>query len=140
VPLIISVPGIDKTDGQTSESIVELIDLYPTLAELCGLAQEQPEILQGKSLAAYIKDGKAPGKGEIAYTISYTGKGATIRNERWRYTRWDEEIAEGNEELYDHLVDPEEHINLADDPDKRDMLEEMRKQFEAARKRARTKL
>ena len=76
----------------------------------------------------------------MAYTISYGGKGATVRSGRWRYTRWGEDIADGNEELYDHLDDPEEQVNLALDRKHRDVLEQMRQQFELARKKARTKL
>ena len=138
IPLIISVPGAGKNNGNTCESIVELIDLYPTLTELCGLSLEQPEILQGKSLAGYLT-GKEKEPGEsIAYTISFGGKGATVRSDRWRYTRWGENVEDGNEELYDHQSDPEEHINLADDPKNQEILEEMRGKFELARKKART--
>ena len=141
VPLIISVPaGSRKNTGKSCESIVELIDLYPTLTELCGFTREQPEILQGKSLAGYLVDDGLDPASSLAYTISYRGKGGTVRSEKWRYTRWGEHIEDGNEELYDHLNDPEEHINLAYDGKHRKSLEEMRGQFELARKKARTSL
>ena len=51
-----------------------------------------------------------------------------------------ESIEKGNEELYDHQTDPEEHINLADDPKNQEILEDMREKFELARNKARTKL
>ncbi len=140
VPLIISVPGTGKDAGNTCESIVELIDLYPTLTELCGLSHEQPEILQGRSLAGYLIENKTEAGESLAYTTSYGGRDASIRSDRWRYTRWGEEIEEGNEELYDHFSDPEEHINLADNPENQEILEEMRGKFELARKKARTNL
>lgn len=140
VPLIISVPGSRKNTGKSCESIVELIDLYPTLTELCGLSTEQPEILQGKSLAGYLVDNGSAPESSLAYTISYRGKAGTVRSERWRYTRWGEDINEGNEELYDHQSDPEENINLAYERKHRKSLEEMRSQFELARQKARTSL
>ncbi len=99
-----------------------------------------PAILQGKSLAGYLTGKEKDPGASFAYTISYGGKGATIRSDRWRYTRWGENVEDGNEELYDHLSDPEEHVNLADKMDKRKSLEEMRSKFELARTRARTKL
>jgi len=139
VPLIMSVPGAGKNNGNICESIVELIDLYPTLTELCGLAHEQPEILQGKSLVGYLSNSKPKPDESLAYTISFGGKGATVRSDRWRYTRWGEKIAEGNEELYDHSADPEEHINLAGDPGNMEILDEMREKFELARTKARSK-
>ena len=140
VPMIISCPGGKENFGNTCESIAELIDLYPTLTDLCGFSDDQPGILQGKSLAGYLTGNKT-GQGEsLAFTISYGGKGATIRSERWRYTRWGEKVENRNEELYDHFNDPEEHINLADDPDRREILEEMRGKFEMARRKARTKI
>lgn len=140
IPLIISHPGSTAKHGSTCETIAELIDLYPTLSELCGLQEDQPDILQGRSLTAYLK-GELPNTGEsLAYTISFGGRAASIRTSRWRYTRWGEEIAEGNEELYDHQQDPEEHGNLAYDPGLQELLSELRAQFEKARYRARSGL
>ena len=76
----------------------------------------------------------------LAYTISYGGKGATLRSDRWRYTRWGEDVKEGNEELYDHLNDPEEHVNLANDPKMQEILAGMRKKFAHARTKTRAKI
>lgn len=140
VPMIISYPGFKENHGATCEAITELIDLYPTLSELCGLSDKQPEILQGNSLAPYILNNKPVDIESLAYTISYAGKGITIRTNNWRYTRWGEDAEDVNEELYDHNNDPEEHHNLAQDPKQKRTLEELREQFEEARRRARTKI
>ncbi len=140
IPMIISYQGVDKTHGSCNESIAELIDLYPTLTDLCGFTQEQPEILQGKSLAGTIL-GTAPDHIEsTAYTVTRGGRGASLRSDRWRYTRWGEEAGAGNEELYDHQEDPEEHSNLVNQPGKKKILATMREEFELARKKARTSL
>jgi len=138
IPMIISYPGAGLTNGTTCESITELIDLYPTLTELCGLANEQPEILQGKSLAGIVRGTGTMNGESLAYTVTYGGRGATLRSHRWRYTRWGEEIEAGNEELYDHLNDPEEHTNLANDPEMQKTMAQMREKFDLARKTART--
>ena len=138
VPLIISYPGNEKGHGTTFDPITELIDLYPTLTELCGLEASQPAILQGKSLAGYImKNHRIKGE-KPAYTISYGGKSATLRSERWRYTRWGENVEKGNEELYNHQNDPEEHVNLATDPKMQGIMVKMREKFVQARMKART--
>ena len=137
IPLIISHPGSKEKQGSTCASITELIDLYPTLSELCGLQEEQPSILQGISLAAYVNGTHSAEQKSLAYTISYKGDAASIRTKRWRYTRWGEEITDGNEELYDHLQDPEEHRNLAYDPGLKQELSDLRSKFEQARNRAR---
>ena len=141
-PLIISVPGEEYADnhGTTCSSIVEFIDLYPTLVDLCGLYSEKPEILQGNSLLNYIKDSNAVNQDNYAYTITNRGNAGTLRTDRWRYTRWGEDIEPGNEELYDHYRDPEEHVNLADNPGNMDILEEMRKKYEEVRSKARSGL
>jgi len=76
----------------------------------------------------------------LAYTISYGGKGASLRTDRWRYTRWGEEVDIKNEELYDHLIDPEEKNNLANQPEQQEILIGMRSKFENARKKARTEI
>jgi iduronate 2-sulfatase len=139
VPMIISDPSYKKNHGATYNSISELIDLYPTLTELCGLEDKQPEILQGLSLASLVKGEKSRTEKSVAYSIT-NAKGGSIRTDRYRYTRWGEKIEEGNEELYDHFKDPEEHVNLADNLDQKVVLNEMREKFETARKKARTKL
>ena len=141
-PLIISVPGKDYSNnyGTTNSSIVEFIDLYPTIAELCGLRSEIPEILQGNSLVDYIRDSELSNPEGYAYTITNQGRAGTIRTDRWRYTRWSEDVESGNEELYDHYNDPEEHVNLADDPERFGVMEDMRRKYEMVRDKARTGL
>ncbi|MBT3382227.1 MAG: sulfatase [Prolixibacteraceae bacterium] len=139
VPMIISDPNNKSNNGTSDKSITELIDLYPTLAELSGLSEKQPKILQGNSLAGLISGKNSSLKKTVAYTIT-GGKGATIRTDRWRYTRWGEEIDTGNEELYDHKNDPEEHFNLVQTTDKQNILIELRKSFEQARKKARMEI
>lgn len=136
-PLIISVPGRDYIEkyGSTENSVTELLDLYPTLTELCGYGNETPSILQGESLAGILK-GTENGKiKDYAYTI--INGGASIRTDRWRYTRWGEEAEGANEELYDHHNDPEEHVNLVGEISKQDELRQIRVQFEEASKKAR---
>jgi len=139
-PLIISVPGYDNSFGTSCTTITELLDLYPTLTELCGFAGQEPVILQGKSLTRYLKGEKQPDKDAYAYTVTYQGSDATLRTDRWRYTRWGENILQGNEELYDHLNDPEEYVNIADNANFQSVVKEMRSKFEQAREKARTGL
>jgi iduronate 2-sulfatase len=86
----------------------------PNCVDLKG---EEPEILQGKSLAGYLNGKEPENTDAYAYTVSYQGRDATLRTLRWRYTRWGEKIEQGNEELYDHKNDPEEFVNLADNSD-----------------------
>ena len=106
VPLVIRVPGMTKP-GSASEGLVELVDLYPTLAELCEVAP--PGDLQGRTLAPMLRDPTAPGK-KLAYTVVSRGTilGKAIRTDRWRYARWPD-----GEELYDLKNDLAEHHNLA---------------------------
>jgi arylsulfatase A-like enzyme len=139
IPMIISHPEFKAKNGTACESVTQLIDLYPTLTELCGLADKQPHILQGRSLAGIIKGEVQETDKQVAYTITGS-KGASIRTETWRYTRWGENIEKGNEELYDHQTDPEEHVNLADDLQKQNILNEMRTKFKKARDNARNGL
>lgn len=140
VPMIISAPGYEKNFGTSCKAITELIDLYPTLTELCGLSDEKPEILQGKSLVNYLEKSEAIDPEAHAYTITYGGKGASLTTDRWRYSRWGEDVEDENEELYDHKDDPEENVNLIEDPGKKEILKEIRKKFELAREKARSGL
>jgi iduronate 2-sulfatase len=128
IPLIISAPG-SKAPGQKCGRLAELIDLYPTLADLCALKTAAG--LDGTSLRPLLDDPAKPGK-KAAYTqVTRPGAkkgipimGYSVRTERWRYTEWDGG-AKGSE-LYDHDTDPTEHRNLATDPNQTKVVEEMK--------------
>jgi len=122
IPLIVVAPG-RRGSGRSSQRLVELVDLYPTLADLCGLPA--PSTLEGTSFlplldnpskpwkkAAFTMQGRGKERTEAAKDIEFLGK--SVRTERWRYTEWDE--ARQGAELYDHRNDPEERVNLAEDP------------------------
>jgi arylsulfatase A-like enzyme len=140
VPMIVSVPGLEKNYGTSCASITELIDLYPTLAELCGFKEKQPKILQGKSLVENLK-GNQPNNGQhIAYTITNGGKDFSIRTEKWRYNRWGENADIAKEELYNHENDPEEQENLVGNPEFQSELEQLRSRLDEVRNNAKNQL
>ena len=109
MPLIIAAPGMTKND--VSFRTVELVDLYPTLADLCGL--QPPAGLQGKSLRPLLKNPDAKWTKPAVTQVWHNRKawGYSIRTERWRYTEWLQ--GKAGRELYDHDNDPEEITNLA---------------------------
>ncbi|MCG6157466.1 sulfatase [Rubinisphaera margarita] len=114
-PLLIREPGASG-NGTACEKIVEFIDIYPTVVDLCGL--EVPDDLPGTSLKLLLENPQRewsrpaytqvlrPGDGEPVM-------GRSIRTDRWRYTEWNR--GEEGRELYDHQTDPHEFNNLADD-------------------------
>lgn len=102
-----------------------------TLSELCDLSDKQPKILQGKSLAGLIKEGKELGRESIGYTVSNGGRSGTIRTNDWRYTRWGSDSELNNEELYYHVNDPEELKNLVNKPERHEKLLKMRELFDS---------
>jgi iduronate 2-sulfatase len=112
VPVIVAAPR-QKTKGRPSSRTVELVDLYPTLADLCGLAP--PKTLAGESLKLLLDDPVAPWD-KPAFTQVWRGTfpGYSVRTERWRYTEWDD--GKKGVQLYDYQNDPEEKMNLAEDP------------------------
>jgi arylsulfatase A-like enzyme len=124
VPLIVSAPGYEAAAGQTTHALTELTDLYPTIADLTGLDDKAPEILDGHSLAPVLADPSASPPRRAAYTVSYSN-GQSIRTDRYRYNRWGAGGVE-NEELYDHHVDPLEFNNQAKNPSYRVTLDQMR--------------
>jgi uncharacterized sulfatase len=111
VPMII-VPPKSKTTG-VSPRTVEMIDLYPTLADLCGL--KAPSYLDGVSLRPLLENPTAkwnlPAYSQV---LRDAFNGYSVRTEKWRYTVWDN--GKAGSELYDHDNDPGELKNLAKNP------------------------
>jgi uncharacterized sulfatase len=112
VPLVISAPG-QRQAGGASPRTVELVDLYPTLADLAGL--EPPQNLAGRSLKPLLDHPTAQWD-KPAFTQVQRGgfPGHSVRTERYRYTEWDRG-GQGSQ-LYDYEQDPEEQQNLTADP------------------------
>jgi choline-sulfatase len=132
VPFIVSVPWMKDRHGEATRHITELIDLYPTLAELAGL--EAPEVLQGDSLLPLLKDPESKDwSKDVAFTICRSG-GESIRTHDWRFTQWN--FGKGGMELYDLNNDPGEFTNLAENPEYAAQLERLRKQLDARRRTA----
>ncbi len=107
VPLVFAGPGIKA--GQRCSRPAELLDIYPTLAELCGLPPRQD--LEGLSLVPQLQNAAAQ-RDRPAITSHNQGNHG-VRSERWRYIRY----ADGSEELYDMQADPHEWTNLASRPE-----------------------
>jgi uncharacterized sulfatase len=124
VPLILSAPGV-KGNGRSTRALAELIDMYPTMAELCGL--QPPHELEGQSLVPVLQNPARVWKKAAFTQIQFEKRitGRSLRADRYRYTAWEGEG--GGEELYDHRADPGEFTNLAAAPQARAALEEMRK-------------
>ena len=107
VPLAIIAPGV-TVPGTKSSRPVSLLNLYPTLVELCGLPDRQD--LEGVSLRPLLEN---PGMDWDRPAVMTFGRGNhAVRSERYRYIRY----ANGDEEFYDHATDPDELTNLAEDP------------------------
>jgi len=114
VPFIVHDPRA-RGNGTRSPRVVELVDLYPTVADLAGLAV--PSGLDGRSLKPLLDDPTAPWP-HVAYTVwNERGRGITgvvVRNERWRYAEFFGPGAGAF--LTDPIADPHEVVNLVDDP------------------------
>lgn len=126
VPLIVVPPKRTKKQfakaGSVCDQPVSLIDLYPTLVELCDI--EGPAVLDGDSLVPLLQKPSAPFR-ESTLTMFDEGN-ASLRDNRWRYIRY----RDGSEELYDLRRDPNEWTNLASDEDARKPLNHLRQELE----------
>lgn len=132
-PLIITGPGVIK--GKATKRTVELLDIYPTLADLCGLAGA-PKNLAGRSLRPLLKNPNARWDNPAITQVQRGGQadrfmGYSVRDERWRYTEWDE--GKRGVELYDEINDPREMNNLANDPKYAKIVAEMKRLLQSAR-------
>jgi iduronate 2-sulfatase len=149
VPMLIVAPGAGNVGGVVSAPVSQ-VDLFPTLAELCGVTP--PTNLQGQSLVPMLKDNTQTGRGWALTQVTRgsgggggvqqrkkkTGENApksaapandgrffgySLRTERWRYTEWDG--GQKGRELYNHDTDPRELTNLADHADHSKTMEQL---------------
>jgi arylsulfatase A-like enzyme len=146
VPLLIVAPGAKKSG--VAQSPVSHLDLFPTLADLCGV--KAPANIQGQSLAPMLKDPSVAGRGwaltqvmrgggqrraSVTTNVGSDGRqffGYSLRTPRYRYTEWDE----GNKgrELYDHENDPKELTNLAERSEHADTVKDLSTKLREAAK------
>ncbi len=129
-PLIVSAPG-QANRGATTDALAELVDIYPTLVELCGLPI--PDGLEGISLVPVMNAPDRPRK-DAAFSQYPRGDamGYSMRTDRYRYTEWAEPDKPAiGVELYDHKTDARENVNLAGQPEHKELTEQLSKQLRA---------
>lgn len=110
VPLIVAVPN---GKGNATKRVVELVDLYPTLAEMCGLPK--PAKISGHSFAKLVKEPNSPFDHPAFSIVEYRqATGRSVRTAKWHYVEWDE--GKEGRMLYATETDPHELKNLSEDP------------------------
>lgn len=122
VPLIISVPGKRPA---VCHSLVELLDLFPTVAALCGL--DVPERLQGKDISIMLDDPQYQVR-EAAFSVAPMREGFLLREDRWAFIQYGEDAAAGIE-LFDMHSDPQQFHNLADNSKHHLLVSEFRQKL-----------
>ena len=143
-PLLISAPGM-KTVGARSNAIVEMVDIFPTLSDLANLPL--PKHLEGTSFRPLLDKPEMPWK-KVAFsqyprTAYVTGgtplMGYAMVNDRYRIVQWVDRADLSKVvalELYDHLTDPDENLNIAQRPEHAALVKTMREQLNAGWKAA----
>lgn len=130
VPFIVSAPGFAK--GKNSSALVEMIDLFPTLAKLTG--GTVPDSCEGRSIGSVLTDPDVEFR-EFAFSQYPRGvMGYTMRTDRWRYTEWFDTKTKkivGNE-LYDHQDTQTPDRNLVDDPQHKDLVASLSEKLDSA--------
>lgn len=141
IPVIVSAPGITQA-GSRTKSLIETVDIYPTLAELAALPA--PANLDGRSFVTVLKDASASTRDHAIHVYPRgEGLGRAIRTDRYRLVEW-KPIGAGAEksmfELYDYQADPLESKNLASDqPDIVAELRELLTQHPEAKRQIQSK-
>lgn len=132
VPLIVNLPGVIE-EGKTSDALVELIDLFPTITELTGC--DTPESVQGRSLVPLLT-GKTDSHRDVVFS-EFPMRGRNEPGSQFEATKM---IFDGryklidngpdvSPELYDHQTDPEEFHNVAGKPEQQERVEKMMQQL-----------
>jgi arylsulfatase A-like enzyme len=132
VPLVIAPAATNRAKfsiGQSTREPVSLLDLYPTLLDMCGIPPPA-DALDGASLVPLLKE-PARTTGRAVVTTFYA-EHFSVRDERWRYIRY----ADGTEELYDHQTDPNEWRNVANQPRHQAVKARLAREIPATSKRA----
>lgn len=134
--LVMRVPG-QKAAGKPTDALVEFVDIYPTLADVCGLPR--PEGVEGHSFAPLLDEPKRPWKAAVFSQYPRGSKetgplmGYAVRTDRYRYVEWRKR--NGTEvvarELYDYQADPGEDRNVAGDPANKEIVDKLAKQLAA---------
>ncbi len=124
-PLLVAAPG--GKAGQVFAGPVEFVDLYPTVADYCGVTA--PHTLAGSTLRPLLADASRPHK-EAAFTLVTRGAnrfGQSVCTTRWRLTQW----SDGALELYDHAADPEETRDLSRRAEHTDTITELKARLQS---------
>jgi len=132
VPLILAGPGVTAR-GQSTQAHAEMVDFYPTLADLCGL--EAPKYVSGVSLLPVLEN---PMERPRSSALTHYKDGYSLRTDRYRYTEWGEDAKRGRE-LYDRENDPDEMVNLANRSEHADLIQQLSEQLRQRMAAARSK-
>ena len=117
---IVSVPGM-KTKGTKTQSIVQSVDIAPTLTALCGLPTN--EGFQGRSLKPVLDDPKVSvNDAAFSWYPKEGWLGITMRMDKWRYMEWTKPGEETQRELYNMVHDPQNDLNVADKEEHQKLL------------------
>jgi uncharacterized sulfatase len=135
IPLFIGGAGVNSR-GQACRRRTEHLNIYPTVAELCGL-RDTPKNLQGRSMMPLLSNPSGPWDYPAITQVQRGGggtpvKGYSIRTNRYRYSMWD--LGDKGEELYDYEKDRREVHNLAKDNASAPLKQQLRTKLESIMK------
>jgi len=139
-PLIIKTPDMPRA-GKSTDALAETVDIYPTLADLCGL--KAPADLSGVSLKPILGDPTRRGK-DGAFSFFGRGRyfGRTLRTDRYRIVEWSDSRKKlpAKVELYDHQTDPGENTNIAANPENKKLVQKLLAQMKIPSRAVATRL